>query len=388
MKIIQSNSPVQFNVQKYSTFDSSAAVAKLLLTFSMIVTLSACSTFRYNGFSDANTIFDVFSFSEEQEGASNNEAPTSQTEQTAQAKPEIQPLQIEQPDAQTMQQLAENPPVKTPAIEMESTQTEAQSEPEIATQDLNAPEPAAQVAKAEATVQADLSEVTQPQPAQPEATEESVLVSSVTPPLSETEASQEDSAAIAEVNQLTQQNPTAAMVSDYKVLPEVSSEVADLSVPNEILLLAASAEYRPEVSEYGMWKIAIGDDSLYRENCTLASASMQVSFDNYSTQVWLKVVGQDLLVNSTTNIDINKPRVGIRLDNGPLQSFSKKHFNTSAVWSGNLKRALQTNKSLSVALSGNELGGRIQEVTVELDDLKRAYLEYTKCNATTQIGSL
>lgn len=194
--------------------------------------------------------------------------------------------------------------------------------------------------------------------------------------------------AIDEINRLTEAQPTAAIAKNYQVLPEVETSFKELSVPNEILLLAPAADYTPKVSEYGMWKIAKGDHSLYRENCTLASTSMQVALDNYSTQIWLNVVGDDLLVNSTTNIDIRKPRVGVKLDNGPLQPFTKKQYATSAVWSGDLKQALQNNKQLSVVIGGDELGNRTKEVAVELVDLKRAYSEYTKCNANTRIGAL
>tara|TARA_R110001592_G_scaffold7126_7_gene40209 strand:+ start:9358 stop:9666 length:309 start_codon:yes stop_codon:yes gene_type:complete len=102
----------------------------------------------------------------------------------------------------------------------------------------------------------------------------------------------------------------------------------------------------------------------------------------------LKVVGSDLLVNSTTNIDIGKPRVGIQFDKGSLQRFNKNYFQTSAVWSGDLESLLKNNKQLSISLGGNELGRRTQELAIGLKDFKKAYSEYRKCNRGTQIGSL
>ena len=110
--------------------------------------------------------------------------------------------------------------------------------------------------------------------------------------------------------------------------------------------------------------------------------------DNYSTQVWLTVVGNNLLVNSTTNIDINKPGVGVKFDSGPRQIFNKKYFQTSAVWSGDLQSALKDNQQLNVSLGGNELGLRTQEVVINLKDLEAAYSEYSECNKGLQIVSL
>ena len=374
----------------------SLQVVKCALTLSMILALSACGSIRYNGFSNADTIADLFSFTEPE--ASESSVKTEATAQTVSAtKPQGEENVAETANEPTLAKASQADSASEEmmtgeqkhsaqnAVSEQAVATEIAVKSEVAATDIDSTSEALKTASRTDT------QVQEAEPVQTEQTQtpdpiQQIAKTSEAPQV--TESSQLDTAAVEEVNRLTQENPTAAISSDYQVLPEVQSEVAEISVPNEILLLATPAEYRPEVSEYGMWEIAQGEDSLYRENCTLASATMQVSFDNYSTQVWLKVVGDDLLVNSTTNIDIHKPRVGIKLDNGALQPFSKKHFNTSAVWSGNLKRALQSNKSLSVALSGNELGGRIQELTVELDDLKRAYSEYSKCNATTQIGSL
>lgn len=398
-----------------SNFESSV---KLLLTLFMVATLSACGSIRYNGITNANTVFDIFSFSENEEQTEQAIAATEEDQQAEQQRAQLLQQQqaklAEQPGADTYQRLAEGnvlpenkvnqaADVDQQASEQQTLQARTQAAREVAVNAMNS----AQTDGTQEMTQADNTQemndaksqaVVVSEPALAENNQTTVLVSSSAVSSSASsdaeviaeaapESSETDIAAVEDINRITEENPTAAMVSDYQVLPEVSAK-ADLSVPNEILLLATPAEYRPEVSEYGMWKIAKGDDSLYRENCTLASATMQVSFDNYSTQVWLSVVGDDLLVNSTTNIDINRPRVGIKLDNGPLLPFTKKHFATNAVWAGNLDAALKRNKKLSVVLSGNEIGNRVQEVSVELDDLKRAYSEYSKCNATTRVGSL
>lgn len=136
------------------------------------------------------------------------------------------------------------------------------------------------------------------------------------------------------INRLTQENPSAAGIPVDKVLPEIKKEVADVPLANEILRLAGPTDYQLDKSEYGMWQLVKNDDSQYQEVCSLSSSTLQLEDETYFTQVWLKVVGNDLLVNSTTNIDIRKPRVGVKFDNGSLQRFNKNYFQTSAVWSG------------------------------------------------------
>ena len=378
---------------------------KSLLMLSLVLSLSACGSIQYNGFSNADTIADLFSINGTKDSAiAENDESTQQSKQVA--------------EQQMQQEIENNEAAIAYFSKLDPENGALRDELNVASQTENMPSEKPLVKEKEAAIVAGENvslNVAQTETPRSEPVDKGLVVtaaednseievpadvervtifdanSDATQVAGTTDVDENTSlsiAAIEEVNRLTAENPTAAMSNDYQVLPDVQTEAVEISVPNELLLLAGPAEYRPEVSEYGMWEIAQGEDSLYRENCTLASATMQVSFDNYSTQVWLKVVGNDLLVNSTTNIDINKPRVGIKLDNGPVLAFNKKHFNTSAVWSGNLATVLKRYKELSVSLTGNELGGRIQEVTVELDDLKRAYSEYTKCNATTQIGSL
>ncbi len=388
---------------KKDTMILSSAI-KLVLGISILAALSACSSIRYNGVTEANTIFDIFSFGEDAQAEADKKRlseaakPAEKTEEELKAV-ELALQQLRASEAGYSAQAAED----LPKVESTST-TKVVKTDKIKRGDsasklteivVKQPEPSVSV---ERSVSASSEKLQSTPTVQARTTPETVVTSQpaeealsgqpvVAPVAEKASPVSDDEQAIAAINQLTKDNPTAALAKDYKVLPEVSTK-AELSVPNEILLLASPAEYRPEITEYGMWKIAKDEPSAYREHCTLASATMQVSFDNYSTQVWLKVVGDELLVNATTNIDINRPRVGVKLDNGPLQSFTKKHFQTSAVWSGDLESALNTKKRLSVIIGGNELGARTQEVSVELKDLKRAYAEYRKCNATTQIGSL
>lgn len=193
---------------------------------------------------------------------------------------------------------------------------------------------------------------------------------------------------VEDINRITQENPTAAGVPVNQVIPAINAEMPEQDLSSEILLLASQSEYQEDVEEYGMWQLVKGDSSPYQEICTLSSSTIQVDENDYSTQVWFNVVGNALLVNSTTNIDVNRAKVGIKFDNASIQPFSKNYFSTSAVWSGDINSALNQNKVLNVSLGGNELGPKTQSVAIDLKDLKKAYADYRKCNQGTQIGSL
>ena len=191
-----------------------------------------------------------------------------------------------------------------------------------------------------------------------------------------------------DINRLTQTNPTAAGISIDAVLPDISKEVVEAPLPKKIQTLAAQSDPQLSNKEFGMWQLVKSDGSQYQEICSLTSSTMQLDNENYTTQVWLSVVGNGLLVNSTTNIDINKAGVGLRFDNGALKTFNKNYFQTSAVWLGDLESTLQNNKQLKIRLGGNELGQNTQEVSLSLKTLKNAYAEYRQCNKGIKIGSL
>lgn len=191
-----------------------------------------------------------------------------------------------------------------------------------------------------------------------------------------------------DINRLTQDNPSAAGIPVSDVLPKIKTTIETVSLSNELLLLSSSVDYQQGVHEYGMWQLAKHGKQSNQAACTLSSATMQVDAGRYSSQVWLNVVGNNLLVNTTTNIDIQKPYVGVAFDKGSLQAFTKNYFPTSAVWSGNLEQALAAHTQLSISLGSNELNSQASNLSIPLKNLKKAYAEYQKCNAGTRIGSL
>tara|TARA_R110001592_G_scaffold7126_7_gene40208 strand:+ start:8673 stop:9374 length:702 start_codon:yes stop_codon:yes gene_type:complete len=81
---------------------------------------------------------------------------------------------------------------------------------------------------------------------------------------------------VAAINRLTQENPTAAGIPVSKVIPSINTEMSEIELPNEILLLAGPADYDSDVNEYGMWQLVKGDNSPYQEVCSLSSSTMQV----------------------------------------------------------------------------------------------------------------
>ncbi len=174
-------------------------------------------------------------------------------------------------------------------------------------------------------------------------------------------------------------------ISAYKI-PQVHSvsQINSLTNENPTSVGEAKKPYLAtqetiKTQHFGLWKLTPNWDGEHPGHCGLFTPTMQIDQDNYSTQVWLGVIDDKLLVNTSTNIDINKPGVGIQANDGKLQLFAQNRFANNAVWSGSLANTLKTNNKLNIILGGNELGQGTQEIAINLADLKKAYPRYQKC---------
>lgn len=198
----------------------------------------------------------------------------------------------------------------------------------------------------------------------------------------------DNSAQITELNHMTKESPSAGGVPVNQVISDVKIELESVSTTQQLSNLSENIHYQLSANEFGMWQITKHRDRPHNEICSLSSATVQVDSKLYATQVWFDVVGNQLLVNSTTNIDIAKAQVGIKFDNGRIIPFSKNYFNTSAIWEGDLEATLDIYQQIGISIGGDELGRRNQEFVLSLKDLKRAYSEYKACNRGVNVASL
>ena len=161
---------------------------------------------------------------------------------------------------------------------------------------------------------------------------------------------------IAKINQITVENPTSSGARDNSVT------------------------FKEDVIELE-WSIEKESNVNLLESCQLATPTFQIEGDDYSTQVWFNVTNNKLLINTTTNLDIAKEGVGIKINNGTLESFTTNRDATSAYWAGDISTLIENNQSMGVVISGNELGKYQHEAVIDLDGLKEKYKGYLKCNS-------
>ena len=172
-----------------------------------------------------------------------------------------------------------------------------------------------------------------------------------------------------QINRLIEDNPTAAGIAAPVVL----------DVPEVEFKSAAEVIKESQLIDFGIWKIENSQNDKFSGKCQLSTTTFQIDQHDYAAQVWLTVVDDKLLVNSTFDINIKQSGIGIKTDNGVLQRFSGKVYSSNAVWSGNLTKTLKSSNNLKIILGGREFGNKTHEVTVNLKGLKKGYPLYQKC---------
>ena len=172
-----------------------------------------------------------------------------------------------------------------------------------------------------------------------------------------------------QINRLIEDNPTASGIAAPVVL----------DVPEVEFQSAAEVIKESQLIDFGIWKIENRQGGQFSGKCQLSTATFQIDQQDYAAQVWLTVVDDKLLVNSTFDINIKQSGIGIKTDNGVLQRFSDKVYSSNAVWSGNITKTLKSSNNLKIILGGREFGNKTHEVAVNLKGLKKGYPLYQKC---------
>lgn len=188
---------------------------------------------------------------------------------------------------------------------------------------------------------------------------------------------------VEDVNRLIEENPTAAGIKTTDVLdvPKVTEPVTLSNMSTSVKKPSASKVSSAfTTSNFGIWTVEKNWDGKHPGVCRISTPTMQIDQHDFTSQLWFSVIDGKLLVNSTTNIDIKQPGVGIKANNGTLKRFAEKVHASNAVWSGNLKKTLKSSDELKIILGGQELGKNTHETSIDLKDLKKGFPEYQKCN--------
>jgi len=176
---------------------------------------------------------------------------------------------------------------------------------------------------------------------------------------------------ITAINTMTNKKPSAAGIS-----MEAFEQETRLSIRSENTKTSQKKVSEPLVNPL------VGNSNAIKSwnGCSVASPTFELNSPDYTTQMWLNVFEDHLMVNTTTNIDINMKQVGIKIDNGKLQKFTSKLYASNVVWSADIQTIMKNHKSLKIIIGGDELGRNRQTADVSMAELKALYLANTRCS--------
>lgn len=183
---------------------------------------------------------------------------------------------------------------------------------------------------------------------------------------------------VEQVNQLIEENPTAAGI-EVKTIAPVETLVPDVikTKTPENRNSSLSKTFKREA--FGIWTIEKNGEGQYAGICRVSTPTRQLDQPDYSTQLWLNIINDELIVNTSTSIDIKQKGVGIKTNNEKLTPFSKNIYADTVVWSGDLDKILKKSNQLDIVIGGSELGKQTITTSLSLNDLKKAYSAYNNC---------
>lgn len=198
-------------------------------------------------------------------------------------------------------------------------------------------------------------------------------------------------ATVEEINRLTEETPTAAGIAATDITlttPDATAADAIAVATEETLDTAVTTQpqqlRRPNLNKIfkpkavGIWTIEKSQEGEYAGICRVSAPTRQLSLPDYSTQLWLNIINDELIVNTSTSIDINQQGVGIKTNNR-VTPFSKNLYSDTVVWSGNLAEVLNKNDQLDIVIGGQELGKKTITTSFDTKSLKSAYSAYEDC---------
>lgn len=198
---------------------------------------------------------------------------------------------------------------------------------------------------------------------------------------------------VEQINQLTEETPTAAGIAatDIALADPEPTTIESIAIASEQTLAAeVEATEPPQIRRpnpnkifkrkaVGIWTIEKSQEGEYAGVCRVSTPTRQLSQPDYSTQLWLNIINDELIVNTSTKVDINQQGVGVKANNEKLTPFSKSLYPDTVVWSGNLAEILNKSGQLDIVIGGSELGKKTITTSFNMKSLKNAYSAYDDC---------
>ncbi|OZG70734.1 hypothetical protein BTA51_24420 [Hahella sp. CCB-MM4] len=131
---------------------------------------------------------------------------------------------------------------------------------------------------------------------------------------------------------------------------------------------------------YGIWelrKVWNGNES----GCRLSTHTIQVDDDRFTSQIWVSVQPQHLILNASSEIHLNASGSGVRLDKGQLIPFTGQAIPSHAVLSDDLINRLAKSQKLHLYVMIGDLQSRVTHTEINLKDLRAAVGAFNKCRS-------
>jgi len=130
-------------------------------------------------------------------------------------------------------------------------------------------------------------------------------------------------------------------------------------------------------NSYGIWALKKSNNGF----CKLSSPTLQTSTSNneYSSQIWMDIEEQRIIVNAYMSLDITHPKTGIQIDNQPLIPFTEKLYSTRAIITGDFTNELAEGKQLHIFINGEEVDKKILKRDVKLTHMNIAIRALQHC---------
>ncbi|MFD2229573.1 hypothetical protein [Alkalimarinus sediminis] len=128
---------------------------------------------------------------------------------------------------------------------------------------------------------------------------------------------------------------------------------------------------------YGIWTLKDAGNGF----CKLKTPTLQISGKDYSSQIWLDIEEQKVVVNAYMPLNINHPKTGIQVDNQPLMPFAEKVSSTRAVVVGDMTTQLSSGKELRIFINGKEVGKQVLKRDVKLNNMNAAISALRSCGS-------
>jgi hypothetical protein len=130
-------------------------------------------------------------------------------------------------------------------------------------------------------------------------------------------------------------------------------------------------------NSYGIWTLKKSNNGL----CKLSSPTLQTSTSNseYSSQIWMDIEEQRIVVNAFMSLEITHPKTGIQIDDQALIPFTEKVYSTRAVVTGNLTTKLAQGNQVHIFINGKEVGKQVLKRDVKLTHMSSAINALQNC---------